>query len=354
MALSRRHLLKGAAVAGGTLALARTGTALGGDFGSASWQTAMRGVPVNGLAFRLGTGGDDLRGPEGLEPASAITASVVISSFAGRTTITGQLNGGDEGWAPWTVHDKWLSFARAGAKPVLAENVQSVHLHWTPNHVWSPDNWDMADISIFHPRGDDVGDPAFTGTIPVSRFALMFSGSGRPWHHRFKENIDSEGGPDYSTTNPGWNPVGPQRNWRWCNRCQGLFFGGNNTTGACPAGGGHNSGGSANYFMTNYVEPRPINVQSNWRWCNRCQGLFFGGWAGRCPLGGGHNWAGSSDYTVFVNDGVNVSKQAGWRSCSKCGGLYFAGNPTAGVCPAGGGHDPGASWQYVMAFTALA
>ena len=36
MALSRRHLLKGAAVAGGALALAKTGTALGGDFGSAS------------------------------------------------------------------------------------------------------------------------------------------------------------------------------------------------------------------------------------------------------------------------------------------------------------------------------
>ena len=39
-----------------------------------------------------------------------------------------------------------------------------------------------------------------------------------------------------------------QENWRWCNKCQGLFFAGN-SRGVCPAGGTHNSGGSGNYGL---------------------------------------------------------------------------------------------------------
>jgi len=39
-----------------------------------------------------------------------------------------------------------------------------------------------------------------------------------------------------------------QENWRWCNKCQGLFFAGN-SRGVCPAGGNHNSDGSGNYGL---------------------------------------------------------------------------------------------------------
>ena len=114
----------------------------------------------------------------------------------------------------------------------------------------------------------------------------------------------------------------PQANWRWCNKCQGLFFAGNPnqepalrkedttsaeagitpyslrvrglegrligggatsvrvcslrgnpTSGACPAEGGHNFGGSGNYRL----QFAPTAGQINWRWCNKCQGLFFVG-----------------------------------------------------------------------------
>lgn len=353
MPLSRRHLFGTAAAAGGVLALGRGGTAWAAGFGSASWHTVVPGVGVNGLAFRLGTGEDDLRGPEGLSPASAIDATVVLESSAGRSVITGQLNSPDEGWRKWTVHDKWLSFSRSGLRPVLAENIRSISLHFTPGQGGLfGDNWDMVDITVFHPHGDGLGDPAFTGTVPTDRFAPVFSGSGRPWHHRFRENPDSEGGPDYTSANPHWNPVVAQAGWRWCNRCQGLFFGGNGTSGACPAGGGHNSTGSGNYFMTAYTTRLPGNVEQNWRWCNRCQGMFTGSRPSRCPLGGGHDSWGSGNYSMFVSNGVVIGKQAGWRSCAKCAGLYFAGNPTAGACPAGGGHDGTYSPRYMMAFTA--
>lgn len=38
-----------------------------------------------------------------------------------------------------------------------------------------------------------------------------------------------------------------QENWRWCNKCQGMFFAGQPTKGACPAGGEHSQDGSGNY-----------------------------------------------------------------------------------------------------------
>ena len=42
-----------------------------------------------------------------------------------------------------------------------------------------------------------------------------------------------------------------QRNWRWCSKCQGLWFAGAsaNPTGKCPAGGGHTHGGSGDYAL---------------------------------------------------------------------------------------------------------
>src|SRR5262245_14621547 len=36
-----------------------------------------------------------------------------------------------------------------------------------------------------------------------------------------------------------WTVHNDQSNWRWCHKCQGMYFAGNNTAGVCPAGGGH-------------------------------------------------------------------------------------------------------------------
>ena len=94
----------------------------------------------------------------------------------------------------------------------------------------------------------------------------------------------------------------------------------------------------------------PPQVQSGWRWCRRCQGLFFGPFVGRCPLGGGHEAVGSSDYAMYVNDGQSPRMQVGWRSCGACQSMYFAGNGGS-ACAAGGGHDPTGSFQYQMAFS---
>jgi hypothetical protein len=44
----------------------------------------------------------------------------------------------------------------------------------------------------------------------------------------------------------------------------------------------------------------------------------------------------SAKYLLVLNS--NVPGQADWRWCNKCPGLFFAGNPGS-KCPAGGAHD---------------
>jgi hypothetical protein len=43
-----------------------------------------------------------------------------------------------------------------------------------------------------------------------------------------------------------------------------------------------------------------------------------------------------------------ISTQENWRWCKKCQGLFFAGNPTLGVCPAGRTHDQSESGNYAL------
>jgi hypothetical protein len=40
-----------------------------------------------------------------------------------------------------------------------------------------------------------------------------------------------------------------QANWRWCKKCEGLFFAGHAAKGVCPAGGQHSQAGSGKYEL---------------------------------------------------------------------------------------------------------
>jgi len=133
-----------------------------------------------------------------------------------------------------------------------------------------------------------------------------------------------------------------QSQWRWCRKCQGMFFGGNPGS-VCPAGGTHDPTGSGNYSLAHNVPPSPF--QRRWRWCRRCQGLFFGGNPGSdCPAGGAHHSMGSGNYSLWHNAPA-AHGQANWRWCRKCQGLFFGGNPGS-RCPVGGAHDPTGSGDY--------
>lgn len=135
-----------------------------------------------------------------------------------------------------------------------------------------------------------------------------------------------------------------QSGWRWCHKCQGLFWG-NSDQGTCAARGPHDSSESGIYSMAFGVSGP--GMQPGWRWCHKCQGLFFSGNPdqGPCPTGARHDSSGSGAYLMTFGDGAQ-GMQRSWRWCQKCQGLFFAGHRNQGTCPGGGLHDASRSGSY--------
>jgi hypothetical protein len=147
--------------------------------------------------------------------------------------------------------------------------------------------------------------------------------------------------------------MGLQNGFRWCGKCEGLYFSQNPTQGVCPGGGAHDPSRSGPYGLF-FGEAVP-GAQDQWHFCQKCQGIFFSGnpTPGVCPAGGGHDGSTSGNYFVPVGDTI-PGTQGQWRFCQKCQGMFFSGNPTPGVCPAGGGHDASASGAYGVPLETIA
>lgn len=150
-----------------------------------------------------------------------------------------------------------------------------------------------------------------------------------------------------------------QSGWRWCRKCNGLFFAANaGTKGACPEGGAHDDAGSSAYAVEHRLGADlgagPIDgMQPRWRWCSKCQGLFYGGVGtsevGSCPGGGLHK-VGQANYLVPFA-GVSGSTEAGWSWCASCYGLHKSSS-SLGKCPAGSTHQKTGSGAYVLVLDA--
>ena len=143
------------------------------------------------------------------------------------------------------------------------------------------------------------------------------------------------------------NALPKQEGWRWCHRCQGMWFGSGDSAGRCPTGGGHSLNGSGNYSLVHGVAYP--GGQQLWRWCHKCMGLWFSGGAfgdfGLCPVGGGHSSDGSGNYVL--TDHASSQAQGAWRWCHACTGMWFSGNGTGGRCPrTGGEHSLDGSGDY--------
>src|ERR1700721_3854075 len=113
-------------------------------------------------------------------------------------------------------------------------------------------------------------------------------------------------------------PVIAQNKWRWCSKCQGLWYSAatQNPNGACPAGGTHSHVGSGDYALFNH-NPTDFNptimAQPQWRWCSQCGGLWHptsaspnGACPGTNPPGGHHTEAGSGDYALLNDSSGNM------------------------------------------------
>ena len=107
-----------------------------------------------------------------------------------------------------------------------------------------------------------------------------------------------------------------QDGWYECEHCNGLFF--TRTIdkndqmqrrargGRCPLSAGvqherrlDSAEALETFVLPHNVTPAP-GAQRNWRWCEKCSGLFFAGddfW-GHCPVGGEHGKLGNYRLTM--------------------------------------------------------
>jgi hypothetical protein len=149
-----------------------------------------------------------------------------------------------------------------------------------------------------------------------------------------------------------------QSGWRWCNKCQGLFHDGAVAASRCPDAGTHEPperSASPNYSLFANL-PLDPGRQSEWRWCSNCHGLFYGGnvAASSCPVGGTHSPPGQSrswNYSLPANLPLDPGRQSEWRWCNKCQGLFHGPAAVTSRCPAGGTHAPpeqSGSWDYSL------
>ncbi|WP_117209266.1 hypothetical protein [Allorhizocola rhizosphaerae] len=152
--------------------------------------------------------------------------------------------------------------------------------------------------------------------------------------------------------------------FRWCNRCQGMWFinGGNN--GHCPVfhlwDHSHYTNGSGIYTIRRATESG--RGQPGWHWCQFCKAVWYLGVGengfGRCPVWPTIGHSPGEPVPDLQRDSFRLETdtdnngpggQDNWRWCHKCGCLFFAGNGLAATrCPAGGNHDRTGSANYLL------
>lgn len=133
-------------------------------------------------------------------------------------------------------------------------------------------------------------------------------------------------------------PVSYQGGWRWCQKCNCLFWGHEQNKSKCPKDKKpHDGSKSSNYFLANNDPNAP--GEAGWRWCQKCQSLFFAPNldSNICQADAkAHDFSRSGDYSIILND-AEAPGQKGWRQCKKCHALFYSQGK--GVCSKGGDHE---------------
>ena len=120
--------------------------------------------------------------------------------------------------------------------------------------------------------------------------------------------------------------------------------------------GGHLALGSTFFLPNSSQQSGPASTQQpNWRYCVKCNSLFYcpsGTGAGRCTFDNGlhsDDGVGYEFYLPSLEEGAAPAiGQPDWHYCANCNGLCYApGKVPTGVCPAGGMHSP-VGWTFVL------
>lgn len=139
---------------------------------------------------------------------------------------------------------------------------------------------------------------------------------------------------------PASAAAGDQGEWRFCSKCETMFWNGGDKKGVCAAGGPHLAQG---FLFALHYDDAAVDVpavQYGWRYCSKCSSLFYNGYPtkGRCPAGGAHAAQGFA-FGLNHQAAAVASTQTEWRFCERCFALFWNGAASKGRCPAGGGHN---------------
>lgn len=152
------------------------------------------------------------------------------------------------------------------------------------------------------------------------------------------------------STNAAFAEAGIQNNWRYCTKCHGMFFDGYPKKNTCPKDRGDHTAAGYNFRIDHDTAKKAAaQRQFDWRFCNKCQVMFFNGYPtkGRCAAGGAHVAQGYMFGLNFKPPGG--WQQNKWRFCNKCMALFYDGYPDKGACGAGGAHV-GQGYEFYVSY----
>jgi uncharacterized repeat protein (TIGR01451 family) len=143
-----------------------------------------------------------------------------------------------------------------------------------------------------------------------------------------------------------------QPGWKWCHKCEGLFYGPQQAVSRCPEDGGTHDG-TYSWDYSLFHTQAQFSGQADWKWCHKCKGLFYGPQQpfSRCPATGTHDGTYSWSYYLpsqQTGSSVPFTTQEQWRWCHKCRGLFYGPHAALSFCPATGRHEVGGSWNYKL------
>jgi hypothetical protein len=88
--------------------------------------------------------------------------------------------------------------AQGAALAVHVKDIRVFHIEHSTTDAdgLAADNWNMNAIRVIYPKDPSLNPPVAT-TVDWSKYDQLFFGSGSPYLHRFKQNCQSDGGPDW-------------------------------------------------------------------------------------------------------------------------------------------------------------
>lgn len=162
------------------------------------------------------------------------------------------------------------------------------------------------------------------------------------------------------------NAVDPQYGWAFCSACSALWWTGGGGIVICQARnyGPHVAAPNTYIYGVNHDIQNLVNTsnpQPDWRWCNYCSVLYWGGNQGYCAAAndigafGVHHQGSYTSYDLSWQGpaspvyGTQTDPQGYWRYCTNCSALFWPGPNTrqSGDCPAiPGTHHIGGPTNY--------